>query len=284
MNSWYIDRSRNLTQDGVKESLAIIDAAGNDAKKLNTDTLVSAFSTTRGTGNVINSPAALTLYRDHGLLQMENSMGDSARVFYESKYDFGELIIDLFIKRFTRKEEYTATRPFVIMCMVFSYMIQMGIDEDDIFLTVHECHKYLLDIDNYNDVTFELIEQIISERKYSYNSSGRAILPCVELSHNGGSFYRIYFNALKETPLFISDSSTVSVLKPNIKQRDFFRYVAENADEFGLIPIKNNTELYRYYCDRKYGFAEIIPAVVKKGVLLDADDIELLFNYLFGYD
>lgn len=284
MNSWYIDRSKNFTLDGIKESLAIVDVAGVDKKKLTTESLVNECVKSDIDGNVINSPAALTRFRDHGLLQMDNTMGDSARLYYEEKYNFGELIIDLFLKRFTRKEEYTTTRPFVILCMLFSNMMQMGLDEDDIFLTVHECHKYLLEVNDYSELSFELVEQIISERKYSYSKSGRAIQPCVELDHNGSSFYKLYFNALKETPLFISNGYEVSVLKPNMKQKEFFRYISENADEFEVVSIKNNTQLYQYYGNRKYGFAEILPSVVRQNAIIEDENVEKLYDYLFGYN
>ena len=281
MNNWYIDRSNNFIEKGMKETLKVVLSSKKD---LSTQNLTNKVISLGIKGNSLDSPAAFTQYRDHGLIRIGNSIGDSAKLYAEDKFTFGELVIDLFIKRFTRKKEYTPTRPFIIIVKLFNQMFEMGLNQEDLFLTVHECHKYLLEINDYDDIQPSLVEKIISERKYEYSKDGRAIKPCVEIGYNESSCYRIYFNALKESPLFSFDTSGNCVLKPNEKQKEFFKFVSTNAEKFKKISIKDNNQLYDYYCNRKYGFSEIILSVITKGVNLEAEEVSILFDYLFGYN
>ena len=287
MNSWYIDRSKNFIHEGLREILTIINDAETSGEEMSTASLSKKFAQYRALGNAIGNPnAAFTRFRDHGLIRMDNTLGQPAKMYLDKKFTFGELVIDLFIKRFANKDEYPSVHPVIMLCKLFSCMMDMGMDEDDIFITYFECHEYLLPINSYNDVNFDLIEKIVSERQYGYTNGGYGLKHRVSLSRNKEINYSIWFNALKQTPLFVSneENNNSFTLRPNQKQKEFFKYLSENADEFKHGNIKDNTTLYKYYCSREYGLSEIIAPVIKPNATIEEDNVKTLFDYLFGYD
>lgn len=287
MNNWYIDRSKNFIHDGLRDILSIINESELAGEEMTTAALSRKFEQNGALGNAVGNPnAAFTRFRDHGLIRMNNTVGESAKMYLYNKFTFGELVIDLFIKRFANKDEYPSVRPVVILCKLFSCMMDMGVDIDDIFVTYFECHEYLLPINSYEEVTYELVEKIISERQYADDGSGYSLQHRVDLDRNEEINYSIWFNALKQTPLFVSleDNDNSYTLRPNQNQKEFFKYISENANEFDNGNIRNNPTLYEYYCNREYGLSEIITPVIKPIVTIQEDDIKVLFDYLFGYD
>lgn len=287
MNNWYIDRSKNFIHDGLREILSIINNSELSGEDMSTAALSEKFTENGALGNAVGNPnAAFTRFRDHGLIRMNNSIGESAKMYLNRKFTFGELIIDLFIKRFANKDEYPSIRPVVMLCKLFSCMMDMGLDIDDIFITYFECHEYLLPINSYDDVNYDLVEKIISEREYGENGNKYSLKHRISLGRNEEINYSIWFNALKQTPLFVylEDNDNGYTLRPNQKQREFFKYISENADEFKDGNITNNSTLYKYYCNREYGLSEIIAPVIKSDVTISEDDVKILFDYLFGYD
>ena len=287
MNNWYIDRSKNFIHDGLRAILSIINESELAGEEMTTAALSRKFEQNGALGNAVGNPnAAFTRFRDHGLIRMNNTIGESAKMYLNSKFTFGELVIDLFIKRFANKDEYPSVRPVVILCKLFSCMMDMGVDIDDIFVTYFECHEYLLPINSYEEVTYELVEKIISERQYADDGSGYSLQHRVDLDRNEEINYSIWFNALKQTPLFVSleDNDNGYTLRPNQNQKEFFKYISENANEFDNGNIRNNSTLYEYYCNREYGLSEIITPVIKPDVTIQEDDVKVLFDYLFGYD
>lgn len=287
MNNWYIDRSKNFIHDGLRDILSIINESELAGEDMSTKELAKKFTKHKALGNAIGNPnAAFTRFRDHGLIRMNNSLGDTAKMYLNEKFTFGELVIDLFVKRFASKDEFPSLHPVVMLCKLFSCMMNMGIDIDDVFITYFECHEYLLPINSYDDVNYELVEKIISEREYSDADSGSVLQHRIELSDNEETNYSIWFNALKQTPLFVSleENDNRYTLRPNQKQKEFFNYISENADEFKNGDIKNNATLYKYYCNREYGLSEIIAPIIKPDVTIEKDDVKVLFDYLFGYD
>lgn len=287
MNNWYIDRSKNFIHDGLRDILSIINESELAGEEMTTAALSRKFEQNGALGNAVGNPnAAFTRFRDHGLIRMNNTVGESAKMYLNSKFTFGELVIDLFIKRFANKDEYPSVRPVIILCKLFSCMMDMGVDIDDIFVTYFECHEYLLPINYYEEVTYELVEKIISERQYADDGSGYSLQHRVDLDRNEEINYSIWFNALKQTPLFVSleDNDNGYTLRPNQNQKEFFKYISENANEFDNGNIRNNSTLYEYYCNREYGLSEIIAPVIKPDVTIQEDDVKVLFDYLFGYD
>jgi len=191
MNDWYIDRSKNFVEDSLKETLKIIKESTNNGDSAETLNNKLEASGKIAAGNVA---AALVRFRDHGLIRMDNTLGDSATLYLQDDLTFGELVIALLIKRFAEKGKYTVVRPFIIICKVLSSMMQMGIDEDDIFITFSECKEYLLNIERYEDVTNDLADSIISGRTYDNNG---AYIPHVTFAQNEESSFAILFNALR---------------------------------------------------------------------------------------
>lgn len=282
MNDWYIDRSKSFVETDLRETMQIIHQIELDGKNMDaaviTDRLKSAG--VRGVAPS-NAYAALTRFRDHGLIRLDNSVGDATKFYIDGKLDFGELLIDLFLKRPAKKENSPNVKPFVLLCRLFSHMLEMKIDPDDIFVTKAECEEYLLPICNYSDLTFELVERIVTEREYSLED--HSIIPRIQPSKNDEVKYGIWFNGLKSTPLFLP-CDVRDKLIPNQKQFEFFKYVSENADEFDATPTSSNSELYAYYCNDRYGFSEILPSLIRSNITLEEDDAKAIFEYLFGYN
>ena len=281
MNDWYIDRSKNFLNDTFDSMISCFASLGTD--DVETTALVSSITRRGALGNASGNPnAALTRFRDHGLLGKNNSIGQSALDYYNGYLSKGELIIDLFLKRPAKKQNSPNVKPFVLLCKVFDIMMEISNDPDDIFITFAECYEYLYPCNSYNDVTFELVERIITERQFEMNS--RHPIDRVVLQDNEATNLSIWFNAMKEAPVFMPQTEERQILTPNLRQREFFKFVSINADEFSETPTSSNGELYSYYCRRNTGFLEILPKVVKSSSPAgEITDIRILFEYLFGY-
>lgn len=280
MNDWYIDRSKNFISDSFDLTLQILVSfkeKSNDIgaiKKALKET--GKFDTSSG-----NLGAAFTRFRDHGYLSSKNIVGDSAIDYVNNILSKEELIIDLFLKRPAKKTKSPNVKPFVLLCKVFDIMIEMNVDVDDIFLTFVECKKYLYPCNDYDDVTFDLVEKILGER--NYDLTGEIINTGVNIDQNEKTNISLWFNALSSTPLFLPQENR-ELLKPNIRQKEFFKYISVNADEFSETPTESNEKLYEYYCDRQTGLLEILPSVIIQGVKIDTEEqAKILFEYLFGY-
>lgn len=282
MNDWYIDRSKSFVETDLKATMQIIRQIQVEGK--NSDaSLITARLKNAGVRGVSpsNAYAALTRFRDHGLIRLDNTVGDSTNLYIDGRLEFGELVIDLFLKRPAKKENSPNIKPFVLLCKLFCYMMEMNTDPDDIFITKAECDEYLLPICDYKDLTYELVERILSERAYAMDS--HVLLPRRNLEDNVAVKYGIWFNGLKNTPLFVP-SDLKDVLIPNQKQFEFFKYISENADELEVTPTSSNNELYAYYCNDRFGFSEILPSLIRSDAEIPEEDIKAVFEYLFGYN
>ncbi|MBQ3661432.1 MAG: AAA family ATPase [Firmicutes bacterium] len=278
MNDWYIDRSKNFYYDGFD---IIIEKLATVEKDVSANELIALFD---GTGLIApgNQNAAFTRFRDHGLMREGNKLGESALDYSKRIINKDELIIDLFLKRPAKKRNSPNIKPFVAICKVFDIMFSINTDPDDVFLTFSECYKYLYPCDSYDEITYELVDKIISNREYEYGQQYPKPNPV--LPGNEDTNLSIWFNALKETPVFMPQDNDRNVLIPNAKQKEFFRFISVNSDEFSITPTGNNSELYAYYCSRDTGLMEVFPKVIIKNVEIDKEsDIAVLFDYLFGY-
>lgn len=281
MNDWYIDRSKNFINDSLKQMLQFFLVHCQSA--ISSTELVRLMGESGVLGRAEGNPnAALTRYRDHGFLRKNNIIGDSARDYLNGQIGAAELVIDMFSKRPAKKTNSPNVKPFFVLCMIFDIMQQNIMDTDDIFITYEEVKEYLFPIDSYSDITYDLVDRIVSEREYEYNS--KMPKTRVHLDNNEDTNLSIWFNALQHTPLFMPSDGSRNVLRPNLKQKEFFRFVAVNAEEVSQTHTENNEELYNYYCDGNTGIAEIIPNVVKSsGVITNDTDAQILYEYLFGY-
>lgn len=282
MNDWYIDRSKSFVETDLQKTMQIIYDVEAEGKNADAAIITSRLKSAGARGvSKSNAYAALTRFRDHGLIRLDNTVGDATKLYINGKLDFGELLLDLFMKRPAKKENSPNVKPFVLICKLFSHMMEMNLDPDDIFITKAECDEYLLPICDYKDLTFELVEQIIAERKYSMND--HVLIARRDLDDNVAVKYGIWFNGLKNTPLFLP-SELRDVLLPNQKQFEFFKYVSENAEELEVTPTASNSELYAYYCNDRFGFSEILPSLIRNNVTLEEDEAKAVFEYLFGYN
>lgn len=283
MNNWYIDRSKNFIYDTLLQCLKLFYSITKGKDSVDVNVLINEIlahpELNIAEGNI---NAALTRFRDHGLLRNNNTLGDSAIDYVTGKINEEELVIDLFLKRPAAKHDSVNIKPFVLLCKVFDIMIEMVQDIDDIFITSYECKEYLLNIDDMNEITYEYVEKIINERNYSLDSP--LPVPSVEFDQNEDTNFSIWFNALNNTPIFIKKDDGRRVLRPNIKQKEFFKYISVNSDEFSVTPTDSKTNLYNYYCNRNTGINEILPNVINENILdIDESDIKYIFEYLFGY-
>ena len=280
MNNWYIDRSKNFVNDTLTQALECIQA--NQGK--NTVEIEKALSQSGALGEASRNPkAAMTRLRDHGLMRMDNTLGDSTLDYMENRITVSELVVDLFIKRSAEKSKTTEVRPFILICQFFENLYVLNTKAEDIFLTFSECKEYLCNCDSYEENSIDLAKKIISEREYIDGIS--IVQPRVSLSGNEKTNYSIWFNALKQVPVFMPEGTDDrSVLRPNINHRAFFHFVSSNAKELSYKIITNNIDLYKYYCDSSFGINEMLPSVVKSNVDYDSqEDVERLIHYLFGY-
>lgn len=280
MNTWYIDRSKNFVNDTLDDALICID----ESPTKDAPTVEGRLASTGALGEAGSNPkAALTRLRDHGLVRMDNTIGEPTRDYLQGNLTIEELIIDLFAKRSAAKATATKVKPFVQLCQFFYYLINASVDDSDIFITFAECTEYLFPIEEYVNNTPELAVRIVQERHYSKN----AIIPDarVNLNNNEKTNMSIWFNALKLTPVFSSiETDDRSVLRPDLSQREFFKFVCCNAEELEQISATDNDKIYKYYCDRKTGLNEIIPCVIRNDAqIVDEEDLRILVEYLFGY-
>ena len=142
MNDWYIDRSKSFVETDLKETMQIIRQIELDGKNMDAAVITERLKTAGVRGvSPSNAYAALTRFRDHGLIRLDNSVGDATKLYIDGKLDFGELLLDLFLKRPAKKENSPNVKPFVLLCRLFSYMLEMKIDPDDIFITKAECEN-----------------------------------------------------------------------------------------------------------------------------------------------
>jgi len=281
MNDWYIDRSKNFVNDSLIPSLKLFEQF--KGIKIDSQTLVTEMTKANIPGIAAGNPlAALTRFRDHGLINDDNEVGDSTCDFIDGKLNLYELILDLFLKRPAKKSTSPNIKPFLIICKFFHNMIEMNLDYDDIFVTFSECVEYLYNCDTYEEVNFELVEKIIQDRQYDLKhkfSKNRMVLDT-----NQDTNLSIWFNALKETPVFMPQDENRNVLIPNLKQSEFFRFMSVNADEISATPTDNNKNLYNYYCNREKGLLEAIPKIIITTVkAISNEDVQVLYEYLFGF-
>ncbi len=278
MNDWYIDRSKNFVNPSVKPVLSYLDSFD---KKIESNDLISSliskdiFSEAEGNPN-----AALTRFRDHGLIDNDNRIGDSAHDYINNFINIDEMIIDLFLKRPCLKKNSSNLKPFVCLCRVFDYMFDLTASIDDVYLSCEECYKYLYKCNDIEDVTIELVDEIMNSRDDIYVFVGKKN---GLMKQNDVTNLSIWFNALKNTPLFIGNDYEKTLLRPNYFNKDFFSFISINANKFKETPTNSNSSLYKYYCDRNTGIYEIVPYVFKENIVLrDERETEIIINYLFG--
>ena len=279
MNNWYIDRSKNFHNDTLLAALNCI----HSCPTKDAPTVEGKLATTGALGEAGGNPkAALTRLRDHGLMRMDNSIGEPTYDYMNGLITGGELVIDLFLKRSAAKGSITKVKPFVQLCQFFDLLIANNYAAKDIFITFSECKEYLFPLDSYSELTFDVAKRIVESRVYSDDSP--IPTPNISLSSNEKTNLSIWFNALKTTKIFSPfEYDDRTVLRANIMQRAFFRFISVNAPELAILNSAENEEVYKYYCDRRTGINEILPNVVRSNVDLVDTDVRTVVEYIVGY-
>jgi len=272
MNDWYIDRSKNFinnTLDRVIDFLATYSGQRDSSSLITQLEQAAIFDKDAG-----NSYAALTRFRDHGLIDNNNELGDSAMDYYKGFLSRDELILDLFIKRSACKKDSPNLKPLVLLCRAFDLMLDLVADMGDVYLTYEECFKYLYCCNDLTDLSVDLIDAIIDGRSTGKNH--------VTMKQNEITNLSIWFNALKNTPLFVSEEEK-TMIRPNLFAKDLIKFISINGSKLTVTPTASNTTLYKYYCNRSFGFNEIIPYVFNQNIILkNRRDAVIVFNYMFG--
>ena len=278
MNDWYIDRSKNFVNPSLEPVLHYINALTQVEKSID---LINGLISNRIFSEADGNPyAALTRFRDHGLINTDNSIGEPAREYVCGLLTLDELIIDLFIKRPCKKKNSPNMKPFVCLCKVFDIMFDLAPTQDDVFLSFEECFKFLYNCNTLDEISLESVDYILNNRDHDF-----------EIVANNKSLMRrndiinisIWFNALDNTPLFIGNEGERMILRPNYYYRDFFSYISMNGIFISETPTSRNIDLYNYYCDSSKGITEIMPVFFKDNIVLrDGSEVKILFEYLFG--
>ncbi len=218
-NDWYIDRAININHKNFNNNVQFFYEKCKE--KIECKELIKLMEKDfdGATGNL---NATLTHYRDIGILNKENKIGNSAKEYIEKKLDLSSFILDLLIKRPAKKIP-TKVRPFVIICKFFDILIQMEVDKDNIYVTNKECIQYLYNINDYEELDYEFVEQVIYNR--NIDKFGNKI-DNDKIESNEITNINIWFNALREIPIFRPTDKNKDCLIPNVEQKEFFSFIS----------------------------------------------------------
>ncbi len=272
MNDWYIDRSKNFI-NGTFEPVISFFYRYSDVRDSRTiiNKLISNCIFDEDSGN---PNAALTRFRDHGIINNSNVLGEPAIDYVEKRITRDELIIDLMLKRPALKKGSANLKPLVLLCKFFDVMYEIAVDEAEVFLTYEECFNYLYHCNTLQDISTDFVDSVMENRLYD---TARP-----EMKQNDYTNLSIWFNALCNTPIFLQTNER-SIVRPNPYAKPFIKFIAINGPMISETPTTSNTELYNYYCSRAKGLSEIIPSVFLPNVISkNRNESEVLYKYVFG--
>jgi len=272
MNDWYIDRSMNFINSTFDSVIAFLyNYNGNRDSKSIIDKLISNCIFDEDSGN---PNAALTRFRDHGIINNINELGEPAIDYIEKRLSRDELIIDLLIKRPAMKKRSVNLKPLVLVCKFFDTLYDIVVDENDVYISYEECYKYLYNCNSLVDVSAEFVDNVIENRNYSNTIK--------IMKQNDFTNLSIWFNALCNTPIFLQGNER-TIIRPNPFAKPFIKFISINGFKISETPTNTNTELYNYYCKRENGISEIIPNVFLPSVIVKNQyDSKVIYNYVFG--
>ena len=276
MNDWYIDRAKYFIDESTLLKIIQIHKRCVENSINYTNTGIFAQELIKGgviPKNFRNPNARITNYRDHGLLTMENKLNNNCYLLVNNQLSYAEFIIDLMLKRGSKKNELTFVNPTIIIAMLFNLMIANNFEKKQIYLTKEECFKFLYPCSHYFQIKLQLVNKIIESRM---NLSNEPTL-LVELNNNETINLNIWFTALSSTPFF--DYIDKTYLVPNFKYKSFFEFLYENCFEFENAPA-DKSQRYEFLCNNKKGLFAVIPDVITKKC--DLNDTVKVLKYLFG--
>lgn len=273
MFSWYIDNNNYFTEEFTEKMIGYSLEAQKD--NINIKDVVK-----RNNPNIGNESANPTAAKDFGIINNDSKLSDGS-IMYKSKfYRYSDFVLDQISKRNVSKSKKIPLKPLVVLAKSFDYMRLLNTNEKDCFLTTEECYKYLSVLENYDELTLELISSIITNREYKGNS--KIPKKTIQKMSNGVCLNELFY-ALADSKLF-EFGKQKSIIKPVAKYWECIRYIAENGSNISQSPVVtggNKKELYSYLCDINTGIKEIIPEI--EFIKLPNKRLsKKLYMYLFG--
>lgn len=271
-NIWYLDRGKNfLTKSGQDFFETMISV-------LNTISVGGALPSSKVKENLPpkykkskNCSALLTTIRNIGVINRKNVIGETIKYYLENKLTYKELILENLTKINYDKENTKEVKPFAIICMALYELYCMGAEHA--FITRRDCIDYLFDIVSYDKPTLFLQVQELARKERNYSNHSNAVLD-------------IWFNALREFDIF-EKTNNKNVLKMNIQEVEFFKYIYDHCEEIPSYPNGDNTfdTIYDELGNSKTGINAIIPKVIfNENINITETSVKEIYSYLFGID
>lgn len=275
MFSWYIDNNNYITQEFVDTLLENVAEA-----KTNDEPLKEVYK--RKNPTMGNPSAPPTCARDVGILDANEDLSDTTRLYQNGLIPFSNLIFELIAKRNVSRTERISMKPLIILCKVFSKMSSLEIDEAECFLTTAECYEYLSVLSNYEEITDEIVNSIVQGRSYT----GSQHVPAKRVTVKNEACLTSIFNALVASNVFVAGVQK-SIIHPQKKYSELIDYIAENGTRISIAPVTdgNRRDAFHSYCsDIHNGILEIIPELPLKGSAIPSNATQDVYNYLFGVE
>jgi hypothetical protein len=273
MGAWYIDRSRNLSEETkwIKSLIFTINRLDPLNVGLESKKIIELLPEELKLGK--NPYAVLSYLRDIGFLDLDNKLGENSILLTNNQLLYWELVFELLFKRFYSKDDTYPVSPLIVILVTLCSIYELSNDENQFYITWDECFKYLFSVKEYSDINDELVLQIINSRNDIYSKGS----PLAVLD--------IWFNALKKIDIFM-DIDHKDCLRGNIQYFDFYKLVKYQVKRTKIgkleISINNRKELYRYYGNDLNGLIEFIPEID----LTDRNFSKLktvdLYSFIFG--
>lgn len=271
MGNWYIDRSRNLSEDTkwIKSLIFSIDRIDPNNVGLKSNDLIELLPDILKKGK--NPFAVLTYLRDIGFINLDNKLGENSKLLLDDKLTYWELVFELLFKRFHSKEQFNSTNPLVILITTLYEIYDYNRDKST-FITWNECSDYLFKIDDYQLIDRDLVIEIIKNREKNIKGNNYSVLD-------------IWFNSLKNLPIFYKDDIK-DRLTINLEYLDFYKLIHSKSQNIRISEIKiyNRKGLYDYYGNSNNGIINFIPNINKDFILNNKSNIEGVYNHLFGIE
>ena len=274
--AWYIDNRFYVSKGFVDEFIDVV------LKIKKTNDNVDGVALSKYYPDDDNASSRSTFARNVGIIDSNADLSDSALMYKHGFIDYSEFVLEIMTKRNTTGREQIPLKPVVLLCIVFSKMMELNIPKRERFITSTECYEYLSPLESYEELTNDLVSQIVHEREYLPNSD----IPINRVKIDSGAVYlSSLFNCLNDTPIFYFGERK-TILYNDDSHADFIQYMAANGPKISMAPImggspKKNEPFYRYLCDINNGIFEIFPKIEIIRTF-EPKKIKPLFEHCFG--
>ena len=276
MFSWYIDNRYYITEEFVNKLLEYSVEA-----KSNEEPLKNVFARKEPSAGNPSSP--VTFARNIGIIDNEENWSDTTKLYQNRTIPFSNFIFDLIAKRNVSKTEQINMKPLVVLCVVFSKMVQLDIDETEQFITTAECYEYLSVLSSYEEITNDLVLNIVNSRTYT----GRQHVPQKRVEVRNEVYLSSIFDALCKSGIFYTGIQK-SIIHPQKKYSELIEYIAANGTRISIAPIadggRQNEEFYSYCSNINNGILEIFPELPLLNEEIPATATKDIYNYLFDVE